>query len=814
MKLVKKDQKQKLFFPLLLLLSFNSNAQTKIIGTVVDENSQPLANANVLLLHSKDSSLIKGYVTAINGQYSFEELLMGNYIIATSYVGYKQKYTPVIDLNNNEDPLQLDAIRLNEKELQLSEVTVNTKKPLFEQKMDRLIVNVAGSITASGNTALEVLARSPGIIVDHQNNSISMNGKNGIVVMINGRISRMPLSAIFNMLAGMASGNIEKIELITTPPANFDAEGNAGYINIVLKTNTQYGTNGAYSIMGGFGKGLLSSGNINFNHRKAKWNLYGDASASLTNLEQPVDLYRKVMNDGNSVESNINTDRDAQITNVNGRLGLDYFASNKTILGILVSGNYNRWYMEARNRSRIFKNQLLDTIVQIDNEELHPTYNYTTNINLQQQLNENDKLNVNLDYVYTLDKNPTEYLNTYYNGNNQFLYQQQTKSNKKTPIQFWVGAADYTKTWNKKISMEAGIKGTFSEFTNNVNVAYKVGNNWVNDPSLTAIFYLKENIKAAYTSFSITMSEKSSAKVGLRYEYTNSNLNSERVKNIVDRHYGNFFPSFFFSHKINDTASFNFSYSRRITRPSFWDLAPFVIFMDPNTFFSGNPALQPSISDAVKGDYMFKKLIFSLSYTYESNPITNFAPKVDSVSNKQTLASENQKDRQTVALTFALPVTINNWWNMQNNVIGTVQKLNGIYNGEAFIIEQKGFNISSTQNFILPKNFSLECRGFYQSASIFGIYKVKAFSMVDLGVQKKFGAKGENLKFAISNIFGPPVFKLNTNLPEQNLVVRGNLQFVNTQFRLSYTRNFGNEKVTSKRVRSVASEEEQSRLAN
>ncbi|MEJ7679885.1 MAG: outer membrane beta-barrel family protein [Segetibacter sp.] len=365
--------------------------------------------------------------------------------------------------------------------------------------------------------------------------------------------------------------------------------------------------------------------------------------------------------------------------------------------------------------------------------------------------------------MYYSDNNPNTYLNAYYNGNGAFLFNENTKSSKLTPINIFAAKVDYTRKIGKKVDVETGVKVSNSEFTNDVGVAKLSQNTWKYDDSLTAKFKLKEVIAAAYTSFNIVVNDKTTVKAGLRYEHTSSNLGTDIKKNIVDRHYGRLFPTLFLSRKINDKNSFNLSYSRRITRPTFNDLAPFVIFLDPTTFISGNPALQPSISDAVKGDYLYKNFIFSLTYTYEKDPIASFQTKVDPKTNRQYISAENLNYQKTLNASFSLPFTLTNWWNMQNNLTGEWQQINALYNNAPITVEQKNLQFFSSQNFKLPKDFSAELSGFYQSGGLFGRSVFKSIYSVNFGIQKKISERAGSLRFGVDNIFNSLKFRADQN---------------------------------------------------
>lgn len=539
-----------LLLAIFLSVHFSLSSQQDIKGVIHDNSGIALAYANVILQAAADSSFITGTIANDDGVFALKQVEPGNYLVQLSMIGFETQLVPVEVYSNAGQFIDLGIIQLSTGEV-LDEIEVVAEKQFIEQNIDRMTLNVANSPSFAGGTALDVLENAPGVIVDRQNSNLSLAGKDGVQVMINGRIKYVPAAALLQMLQGMSADNIEKIEIITTPPSNLDAEGNAGYINLVLKTNEEDGFNGNLAANIGVRRWEIGGFNVNMNYRQGRSNIYGDYSLDYSHYPNLFEFERANIVDGELKNLATVTDREIYQINQNARLGYDYQLSKQTIIGVLLSGYKNIYNLESESATEFGTDNRVDTFV-----------NMTTD----------------------------------YDSSN-----------------------------------------------------------------------LDESIFGGYISFDWEASEKTSYKFGLRYEHTFSVLGSEEKRRLIDREYGNLFPSFYVSHELSDKASINGAFSRRIRRQTFNDMAPFVLFMDPFSFWSGNSALQPSISDNFSLGIKYSTVLLMLSYTFEDEAIQRYQGRIDPETNRMTLVTQNMDYQRTFNATLALPVTVTDWWEMQNN---------------------------------------------------------------------------------------------------------------------------------------------------
>ena len=789
------------------LFAFNANliAQAQITGEIKDKSGNALPYANVVLRKAHDSSFVKGDIAKDDGAFAIQNAALGKYFLEISMVGFANKYSTAFELTPQYQKHNLGTIALSVAS-ELKTVEVTAQKALFEQKIDRFVINVDGSITSAGSTALDVLERSPGVMVNRQDNTISLSGKSGVVVMINGKLTYMTTEAATQMLAGMSANTIEKIELLSTPPSNLDAEGNAGYINIVLKKNQNEGLNGSYAMTAGYGHGAVGNGSFNLNYRHKKWTIYGAYDYTHQAQEPLFHFYRSIELNNKILETEQNVIPRPAFNNNNLRVGFDYQLDKKTTISGGAMAYYNHFESKSESKGRYISNKILDSLITSNIHEANLWTHLGANFTVQHILRKGGTLSFSTDYLHYDNNQPVSYNFGWVDGQNKPLFDLRMRSKKITPIGIAVGKIDYVKEFGTKGKLEMGAKAVRSKFKNDVGVESLISNDWVTYAEFTANYDLKESIGAAYMSYEMKWGKKTNVKGGIRYEYTQSNLGSVEQANIVDRKYGQFFPSLFVSHNFDKNNTLGLSYSRRITRPTFNQLAPFTVFVDLNTFFSGNPALQPAISDNLKADYKFKSTLFTFQYSYQAHPIARFQPRIIAGTNKVYNLAENQKSLQTYSLTIGIPYSPMKWWTTYTNLAGLLNQVEGYYNGQLITVKFPNMMLYNTQTFSLPKKWTLELSGTYLSGGLFGLSKVKAFGAANIGLQKKMEKNGGKLSFGYDDIFNTSIYRVNLAVPEQKQYISSRVQFTRPKFKVSWSQNFGNQKMKAATKRADAEE--------
>lgn len=804
---------RKLFYAssLILFCLFQQSLTAQTIqGRVLDENEAGMIAANIYLMTATDTTFIRGTMTSDDGTFIFEKLPVGNYLIQVTSVGYGNTYTTPLKLSATES-LRLDPIRL-EAGIKLKEVVLVGKKPLYQAEPDGLVVNVENSIVSAGATALEILERSPGVVVDRQNSTISLAGKQGVNVMINGKLSYMPMASLVQFLEGMSADNIKSIKLITVPPARFDAEGNAGYIDIRLRRRTDEGLSGTVTASYGYGRGHVSNDNVSFNFRKNKLNLFGNYSFVLNGREQLFQTTRTVGTASDLNKSMTAALRDPTQRNHNLRFGVDYQLTDRTIIGGLVSAYDNKWSMDAVNNNELMERGSLTLINSVANVERNQWKHYSGNLNFKHNFNDNEFVSVDLDYLDFSNENPTRYTNSIFDGNRNFLRDELTNSTKITPISIWVGKADYHRNLSDRLSIDLGGKIVRSSFDNRVSVEMFDNGEWIQDPTLTSNSRLGEQIWAAYASSDIKLGEKTNAKLGLRYEYTDSKLDTETDGRVVDRQFGRFFPSAFLSHEFTKDFGANVAYSRRITRPTFNEMAPFVYLIDPSTFFAGNVAIQPSLTDAYKLDLRYKTIFFSVQYSRQDSTIARFQQQYHPETDRLVLLSENLKNSKILSFTVGFPLEVTKWWQMRVNAMYFQQENNTYDAGKPIQLKRDYLQFNTSQSFKLPKGFSSELSLFYIGPRLAGALKFGEMYGLNFGLQKNLGGNWGTLRFNVQDLLNSIELQGSAFVEAQQLMYEGTFDFSQRTFTLSYTRNFGNQKVKAARNRKRGAEEESQRV--
>lgn len=796
------------------IASFAQQTSTKIKG-VIENNSKGLEAATVSVLNAKDSSLVKMGISNKTGQFEIENLKPSTYLIKISVVGFNDYYSEIIDLIKNP-VTNLSTISLINADKGLKNVVVTTKKPFIEQKIDRLIINVEASPSNTGSTALEVLEKSPGITVDKDGN-ISLKGKAGVVVYVDGRPTYLSASDLASMLRNMNSSQIELLEIMTNPPAKYDAAGNSGVINIKTKKDKKIGFNG--SVTAGVTQGFYFRNNqsLSLNYRTKKVNLFSNLSRSENKRRQGLDILRH-FNDVNTKELLSTFDQKAVMiskdNSYNFKFGLDYFISKKTTLGFVINGFSNPENTVNNNTTDIFNKTgvLVNKTNAISNFNEN-WKNISGNINLRHSIDSTGKeISVDLDMIKYSSKNSTALYNSYYNSlNNPILPFDTLVGNLPGDINIYSAKVDYLQPLKNGGRFEAGLKSSYVQNDNNAIYDSLQNNILVRDKGRSNHFIYEENINAAYVNYSQSFNKKWSGQFGLRVETTNAKGDLKTTGETFKRNYTQVFPTAYISYNANEKNQFVFNYGRRINRPNYRDLNPFIYFLDKYTFQQGNPNLRPMFSHNIELTHTYNgKLNTTLNYSKTKDVYTEVLEQ-NEAKNETFVKQSNIATMSNFGIAISYNTQINKW--LSTSIYTNVYKnrFQGIVNNTYFDDGAVTGLINISNQINLGNNWSAEVGGFYRTKGVEGVFVINPIGQVQFGISKPVINKKGNIKLSVRDVFATQ-----SNIKGYIKYSNIDVAFKNTQDRrfvsLSFSYRFGKATVSGPNKRASSAEEELNRV--
>ena len=808
-------RKYYLLFIGLAMISSAAMAQT-ISGIIKDEQGKALSGASVALKKLKDSSIAKLAVTNSSGRYEFPSIQPGNYFLNATYVGHAAGNSASFEFSGTGD-LTAPAVSLSKISGNLKEVTVVSRKPVIEVRADKTIMNIEGSVNAVGQDALELLRKSPGVLVDKDDN-ISLSGKNGVQVYIDGRPTPLSGKDLSDYLKTIQSSQIEAIELITNPSAKYDAAGNAGIINIRLKKNKSFGTNG--SVNAGYSIGIFPkyNGGLALNHRNKKINVFGNYNYNRNHNESYMNFYR--------TQLDTSFDQKGTMTFRNKshgfKAGLDYFMNSKQTIGIMVNGNFNTNSFANYGRTPIsyIPTGVLDRILVADNTSNGERKNMNFNFNYRYADTSGRELNMDADYgFYNLDNNQFQ-PNYYFDPTGNTLQSSRIYNMiAPTNIDIYTFKADYEQNL-KKGRLGFGAKIAYVKSGNDFQ-RYNVMPSFKSLDTLRSNnFHYKENVNAAYVNYNRPF-KGFMIQAGLRVENTNAegisngfswNNGYVQYDSTFKRNYTDVFPSAAITFNKKPTSQLSITYSRRIDRPAYQDLNPFEFKLDEYTYQKGNTYLRPQYSNIFGLAHTYKyKLTTQLTYTHVKDVFTQLIDTAEK--SKSFITKKNLATQDIVNLSISYPfqyksysffATASTYYSHYKADFGTGRKVD---------LDVIAYNFYSQHTLKLNKTLTAELSGFYSSPSIWqGTFKSKEMWGIDAGLQKViFKGKG-NLKASVSDIFKTMQWGGTSDFTGQYIKAGGGWE--SRQFKLNLTYRFGSMQVKAARQRKTGLEDENKRVGS
>lgn len=795
-----------------MLLCFSSQslfAQSSVMGRIANTRGQALPYASIQLKKSQDSSLVKVEYSSENGTYQFQNVVPQAYFLSVSMVGYNSYDSPGFKVEVGQTTA-LPDISLSEASTELKTVTVSARKPLIEVRADKTVFNVEGSINAVGNNVLELLQKSPGVMVDKDDNII-LKGKSGVLIYIDGRQSQLQGSDLSQLLKTMQSSEIEAIEIISQPSARYDAAGNAGIINIRLKKDKRLGTNGSVNL--GYAHGIFNkwNGGLSFNHRNKKSNWFGTYGGRTATDQSFLNLFREQTGFRYEQRSSWRSDN----TNHNFKVGTDWFLNSKQTLGFVFNSNLTNSDNLNLSRTPIIalNEREPQSILIAKSNSTGNRQNFNSNFNYRYSDTTGRELNLDADFGRFNSNNNSLQPNAYYDAAEKSILSTRTfQMHMPTEISIYTMKGDYSQKLGKG-KLGFGFKTSLVNTSNTFNFYDVLDGTSVLNTQRSNLFDYHENINAAYASYQ-RQGKKWGVNAGLRLENTNSSGELTSTQNntddLVKRHYTNLFPSAGLTHQLNPKNSLALNFSRRIDRPSYQVLNPFVSQLDELSYRKGNPFLRPQYTNNLELSHTFNyTLTTSLRFSQTSDFFGELSDTTEGTRN--FMMTSNLATEKVLNLSISYPFNLTKWWNVYANV-NTYRSTYAANFGEGRFLSLKATVLSlyAQQTFTLPKGWRIESSGFYTSPSIWrGTYANRRFWGMDLGVQKRLWKEKATLKVTFSDVFHSMQWQGISRFSGLTIDASGGWE--SQQIRVNLNYNFGNQQVKAARRRSSGLEEESNR---
>jgi hypothetical protein len=739
------------------LLAALGNTFAQIKGKVIGAGNSPLEGAVISVLLTADSSLVKTVLTARDGTFAVSGMTNGSYFPSVTMMGFQNYTGHKFDISDKNRDIDLGTITLNPTNIQLNEVKVTGQKNFVEYQIDRTVLNVDALISNAGANVLEVLEKAPGVMVD-QSGSISLQGQPGVLVLIDNRPTYLSQAALAAYLRSLPANSVEKIELITNPPARYDAAGSAGIIHIKMRKNKVHGLNGSITLSPARSRYWRHNENLNLNYRNNRFNLFTNTSFNSTDQWRRLDIERRYYGENGALQSSFDqtTLFFPKNRTTNLKTGVDFYASEKTTWGLVYTGAFTR-SREHRPVNSAVRNAAgaVDSLIRADNSERNRFRQHGINLNFSHQYDSTGKLlTFDLDYILYRIRARQTFINDFLDGDGQFNRQEKITTDLPSSIAIYSAKTDYEHPLRKG-RFGAGFKSSLVRTDNAANYFLHQGETISVDYDKTNRFRYSENINAAYLNFN-TDFKKLSVQTGLRAENTNSYGhqlgNAIKPDSSFSLHYTSIFPTLFLSYKLDTNQTrLNFSYGRRIGRPYYQDLNPFVFLLDKFSYFAGNPYLKPELGNRFQLSLNYKSR-FNLSFLY--NYTRNMQGEVIEQAGNVFISRTGNISRLIWGgITLTAQLKAGKWWTcnfyaeiIRNNFRGMP--------GDASRTTGSTYGYISPNNQFLFKNgWSAELSGFYITRSQSAQFDKDDLFLVNAAVQKKVMKDKGIVKLSLRDVF-------------------------------------------------------------